>query len=258
MKKKTTLSTGAVLIVIVIGVLGMILRNNHVSPPESVDLSGLPKTAKTFSTAKKRLYKKIYYDHRESIYCGCSYSEKRKVNHRSCGYKARGDAKRAKRIEAEHIVPASWIGKGRSCWTDTNCKVKGKKLKGRECCIATDAVFRTAHNDLQNLAPAVGDANAARSDRLYGIVSGEPRDFGKCDFEVDFDTDLAEPSPKVQGDVARVTLYMAQTYGVNLSPQQRKMFDAWNREDPPSEWEKERNRRIAEIQGKGNPFVENR
>ncbi|WP_087107254.1 endonuclease [Halomonas citrativorans] len=38
---------------------------------------------------------------------------------------------------------------------------------------------------------------------------------------------------------------------------QQQLFEAWNRMDPVDEWELERNRRIAAIQGNGNPYVSN-
>ena len=59
----------------------------------------------------------------------------------------------------------------------------------------------------------------------------------------------------IQGDIARVMLYMADTYGFTLSRQDQQLFTAWSRQDPPDAWEIERNRRIKAIQGQGNRFV---
>ena len=60
----------------------------------------------------------------------------------------------------------------------------------------------------------------------------------------------------IQGDIARVMLYMADTYRLTLSRQDQQLFTAWSRQDPPDAWEIERNRRIKAIQGQGNRFVE--
>ncbi len=49
--------------------------------------------------------------------------------------------------------------------------------------------------------------------------------------------------------------YMSETYGFNLSSQDRQLFTAWSRQDPPDAWEQTRNQRIAAIQGKDNPFI---
>jgi deoxyribonuclease-1 len=39
------------------------------------------------------------------------------------------------------------------------------------------------------------------------------------------------------------------------SDKNRKLFEAWDREDPVDDWKRERARRIEQIQGNPNPFV---
>lgn len=58
-----------------------------------------------------------------------------------------------------------------------------------------------------------------------------------------------EPRDEVKGQAARVTFYMADRYHVRLSDQQQKLFMAWDRLYPVTEWEKERDRRIARAMG---------
>lgn len=48
---------------------------------------------------------------------------------------------------------------------------------------------------------------------------------------------------------------MRDEYGVSISRQQQQLFEAWAKQDPVDAWERERNRRIAAIQGHGNPYV---
>ena len=79
--------------------------------------------------------------------------------------------------------------------------------------------------------------------------------FGACNFEVDSGIRRVEPPENIQGDIARVMLYMADTYGFTLSRQDQQLFTAWSRQDPPDAWEIERARRIKAIQGQGNRFV---
>ena len=50
-----------------------------------------------------------------------------------------------------------------------------------------------------------------------------------------------QPREAVRGRAARITLYMAQTYGVRLSDQDRKLMCAWARTYPVDDWERERN-----------------
>lgn len=221
----------------------------------------LPHTPSTFTAAKRALYEQVYFDHRVTFYCGCTYSPDRQVDLASCGLEALADKPRAQRIEAEHIFPAAQFGNFRPCWRSPQdfpacAKSDGKTLSGRACCQAVDPVFEAAHNDLQNLVPAVGEVNGKRSDFNWGMVAGEPRAFGACNFEVDSSIRRVEPPESVQGDIARTMFYMEDTYGFRLSNQDRQLFTAWSRMDPPDALEIERTRRIKAIQGKGNRFVE--
>ena len=221
----------------------------------------LPHTPGSFEAAKKILYAQVYADHRVTFYCGCRYDASKQVDLGSCGLEALADKPRAQRIEAEHIFPAAQFGNFRPCWRDprsfpTCLKADGSALSGRQCCQQVDPVFNAAHNDLQNLVPAVGEVNGKRSDFNWGMVAGEPRAFGACNFEVDSSIRRVEPPESVQGDIARTMFYMEDTYGFRLSNQDRQLFTAWSRMDPPDAWEIERDRRIKAIQGRGNRFIE--
>ncbi|MBA1446512.1 MAG: endonuclease [Chromatiales bacterium] len=202
---------------------------------------------KSFSAAKK-IATSIYTDHQTTFYCGCDYRKidgKLRTDLGSCGYKPRKQPKRAARVEWEHIVPAWWFGHQRQCW----------QSGGRKNCRKTDPVFRQAEADLHNLVPAIGEVNGDRSNYRFGIIEGERRRYGECDFEVDFKERRAEPSPDVRGDIARTYFYMSKTYSIRLSRQQRQLFEAWDRQDPVDDWERERGRRISEKIGPGNPHV---
>jgi deoxyribonuclease-1 len=109
---------------------------------------------------------------------------------------------------------------------------------------------------LYNLFPAEGEINGDRRDYNWGMIPGEKRAFGTCNIEVDSSTRRAEPPETVMGDIARIMFYMEETYGFRLSNQDRQLYTAWSRQDPPDAWEVERTRRIKAIQGKGNRFVE--
>jgi len=222
----------------------------------------LPNTPGTFTAAKKALYEQVYADHRITFYCGCRYDADRRIDLGSCGLESLADKPRAQQIEAEHLFPAAMFGNFRPCWRSPGdfpacAKSDGRTLSGRACCQRVDPVFEAAHNDLMNLVPAVGEVNGKRSDFNWGMIPGEPRVFGACNFEVDSGIRRVEPPENIQGDIARTMFYMADTYGFNLSRQDEQLFTAWSRQDPPDAWEIERTRRIAAIQGQGNRFVEN-
>lgn len=226
--------------------------------------------AGSFSTAKKWAENDIYHDRRITFYCGCTYSEDKEVNQASCGYSPRKPFTRSgkentrdNRVEWEHVLPASLMGRHLSCWGSdrdqfSQCKTSSGKLRsGRECCQRVNETFSNAHNDLVNLTPAIGEVNGDRSNHRYGIVEDEPRKYGECDFE--FENNIAEPTEKIRGDIARIQLYMLTRYGEELgftfSLERLQMLHEWAVVDPISEWELERNQRICNKQGSGNLLV---
>lgn len=227
------------------------------APSTSDTEKQLPNSPSSFSSAKKILYEKIHTGHQQTFYCGCKFTKTRKVYLGSCDVEPRKNEKRAKQLEAEHVFPASHFGQHRQCWREKLCKDNyGKPYGGRRCCERIDPVFETAHNDLHNLQPAVGEINGDRSNFRYAMLEGEPRNYGQCDFEVNFKEDRAEPPEAVRGDIARIYFYMRDTYDIRLSDQQTRLFEAWNKTDPVDDWERERNRRIKAIQGIGNHHIE--
>lgn len=223
---------------------------------DNADLSKLPHTPATFEQAKQVMYRQIYADHPVTIYCGCSYDpHSNKVDWASCGFRPRKNPERASRTEAEHVMPAHQFGNFRQCWREPETVCPGKHLTGRKCCELADPVFNAAHNDLNNLYPAVGEVNGDRSNFNWGMVPGEAHEYGACPMKIDESIRRAEPPDAVKGNVARTMFYMERTYGFKLSDQDRKLFTVWSRMDPPDDWEIERNQRIARIQGQDNPFV---
>jgi deoxyribonuclease-1 len=115
--------------------------------------------------------------------------------------------------------------------------------------------FRYMEADLYNLPPAIGEVNQLRSNYSMAMIDGEARRFGSCDLEIE-DRKI-EPRPDIRGDIARTYLYMDAAYpgrGV-ISDKNRRLFEAWDREDPVDAWERERVRRIEHLQGNTNPFV---
>lgn len=202
----------------------------------------------SFSKAKKLLDKHVYTDYKETFYCGCDYeaklvtSESGKQRKKlvpdwdSCGFAPRKQAKRASRIEWEHVMPAHHFGQHLQCWRDG----------GRKAC-KKDPLFKQMEGDMMNLVPAIGEVNGDRSNFKFGMIEGETRVYGECDAEVDFKAKRFEPAPHVRGDIARIYFYMAEKYPVRLSKQQRKLFEAWDKSDPVDEWELERKQRIKAL-----------
>ncbi|MFT5835636.1 MAG: deoxyribonuclease-1 [Sulfurimonas sp.] len=222
----------------------------------------------SFSKSKKQL-RKIYRDHQTTIYCDCKYNYKDKknmINRKSCGYKPRNERtkkgkvnQRARRIEWEHLIPAENFGRQFSCWREGNDKCvssKGKKYKGRKCCTKVNKKYKIMQADMHNLFPAVGELNADRKNFRFDFELAKPKQYGECQFNVSFKQRKAKVREEIRGVIARDYLYFNKRYKMKLSKQELKKYKVWNKQYLPSDWEKERNKRIAKIQNNFNKFIE--
>ena len=226
-------------------------------PPDGVDDDPIT-IAGSWGTTKKWARDTVYEGLDTTFYCGCTYTPSGRsggvVDESSCGYDGSEQSYSARSVvlEWEHVVPASIMpARTFTCWTDglPECS-----KAGRACCEKHDLNARVMIFDLHNLVPSVGQANALRSNKRYGLIDEEDRLLGDCDFE--WTSDLAEPTDDKRGDVARVWLYYVSEYGLQLHGGELEMYLQWSNGDPPVEAEFVRNDRIQEKQGNGNPFVE--
>ncbi len=200
--------------------------------------------------------------HYSGFYCGCDIERRGStggnVDLGSCGYEPRANASRAARLEWEHVVPAAYIGRGRSCWSKgaPQCVDKaGQPFKGRSCCMIADPEFIMAASDPVNLVPSNGEVNADRLDYLFGIIPGEARSYGQCDMEIDRNAGIAEPPPNRRGDIGRIWAYMSRAYGLTVPRDKADLYKEWILSDPPSSEEIHINEAIARAGYRPNPFV---
>lgn len=201
----------------------------------------------SFSRSKNIAHRKIYVnDLQVDYYCGCQYNRSKEVNLNSCGYKIRKNALRAKRIEWEHVVPASVYGKTEQCWSEG----------GRKNCGNKSLSFNKFESDLHNLRPVVGEVNGDRSNLPYNIAGENAVSYGQCKFKIDFKSNVAEPPDEIKGDLARITLYMNDKYDLPYSPEYIILMKSWAEADPVSEKEKKINALIKAYQGDSNPYID--
>ncbi|WP_321493827.1 endonuclease [uncultured Desulfobacter sp.] len=216
-------------------------------------------TIDSFSKAKKLLLNKVYYDHRISFYCDCPFKSDQTIVPTDKFSPMTKHFKRSARVEWEHVVPAQSFGQSFKEWREgaEGCVGRnGKSFKGRKCAEKVSMEYRHMQADLYNLTPADGQINALRSNYSYAMIPGEYRQFGKCDFEIE--NQKVEPRPEIRGDIARIYFYMDDAYpghGI-ISKKNIKLFQAWDRQDPVDDWERERAKRIETIQGNKNRFVQ--
>lgn len=207
----------------------------------------------------KRVAREIHRDHAKTIYCGCSYTGTR-IDLLSCGYHPRSNLKRALRLEWEHVVPAEAFGQSFAEWREgaPECRRRGgRKFKGRKCA-EKNPEFSRMEGDLYNLWPEVGELNGLRSNFSMAEIPGDDGEFGGCKAKV-VDRKF-EPMDFAKGTVARTYLYMEQAYpgrGI-ISEKNRKLFAAWDKQHPVTEWECLRAERIRVKQGNANPILAER
>ena len=211
-------------------------------------------------TKAKKLMREVYKPHQITFYADCKYNymdKKNMVNRNSCGYKPRNERtkkgkinQRARRIEWEHVMPAENFGRHFACWRDGDSKCvngKGKAFKGRKCCEKVSKQYRIIQADMMNLVPAIGELNADRSNFRYGADEPKIGQYGQVPFQVDFKQRRAYINPTKCGDVARIYLYMSETYNIPLSKQEGQLMQSWDNQDPLDKWEKERIKRIKSL-----------
>lgn len=180
----------------------------------------------TYREVRPLFWSKLYPRGGETLYCGTRFS-----------------SRHGKKINIEHVFPMSWVTKSLHCGDRKKCRRTSRR-------------FNRIEADMHNMYPALAKANKSRSAMAYAMIKGEKHHYKGCDFEVDFRKRKVEPSPSARGKIARAMLYMADTYNLKLFSSQKKLMLKWHRTSPPGKAEKRRNRKIKEIQGKANPYIQ--
>ncbi len=168
----------------------------------------------------------IYAKGGETLYCGKKFGSRR----------GRG-------INIEHVFPMAWAMRAEGCRSRKSCRKHSPR-------------FNRIEADMHNLYPARQEINKARSSIPFGIIKGEQRQFGRCDFEVDERQHKVEPKPEARGNIARAMFHMHDSYGMKIFRSQGKVLKQWHRQDPPDKEEKRRNNRIGKLQGTRNRFID--
>ncbi len=163
------------------------------------------------------------------------------------GYQVRKNENRASRVEWENLVPAWQFGHQRQCWQDGGRQKLALKIRS----------IRKMESDMHNLQPSVGEVNGDRGNSYGQPVEWRRRPVRSMRHEGDFFKEkAAEPPARARGAIARTYFYMRDQYNLTLSRQQTQLFNAWNKMYPVTDWECERDERIAKVQGNHNPYVQ--
>lgn len=133
------------------------------------------------------------------------------------------------------------------------------------------------YSDQHHLFPTnQNNANAVRSNHPLGIVINVSSTYLQAKFGTNGSGQTVyEPRDTHKGDAARALLYMAVCYNgvsgndwsfnylnsvtlpaLSEAPQNVDLLVQWHNQDPPDQWEKDRNEYIYSIQGNRNPFID--
>lgn len=194
----------------------------------------LPPT--TFIEAKKILFPLYLEHHPYTFYCGCRFNEAGIVV--DCPPEAQDFV--GERIEWEHIVPASLLGRDLDCWSHQVCPIEPPVKKGRACCQQTSEVFQWREAYLFNIVPVVKSLNRARSDYRPGYIFYKSQARHLCGLWIDKKHRRIEPDPHLRGFIARTYLHLHDRYQFPLKPHDKKLFEQWDKKFLPDLWEKDR------------------
>lgn len=215
-------------------------------------------TNDSFSKAKSMLEKKVYLtpQQRVTIYCDAKFSKNKEIS-LPAKFPTNKYAKRAKKMEWEHVVPADKFGQEFKSWMrgDTACvTAKGIHYKGRRCASKVSEEYKYMQADMYNLYPAIGAVNAMRSDYDFkDSVAGSTR-LGTCAMHINHH--FAEPPKLARGEIARSYLYMDSNYShYTMTKKQRRLMQAWNKKFPAGKWECKRGQRIQKLQKNNNEVL---
>ncbi|MCJ8346234.1 endonuclease [bacterium] len=189
-----------------------------------------------------------------------------KNGHEQCVSTPR-ETRRCKRV---NLVTTESVSSEPNCSTDpitgvqtciqddiscTSYMSEAKEYNGRRCLTKVSEEYALMQADMHNLFPAIGEVNGYRSNYPMAEITGEAREFGKCDAEIQ--NKQFEPRNEVRGDIARTHFYMQDAYSNHLdySDEMADMLKNWDQLDPVDNWECDRNKKIEAIQGNDNGFV---
>jgi deoxyribonuclease-1 len=170
-------------------------------------------------------WRTLYPDGGEGLYCGARFTAyDRDYN-------------------IEHVYPMAWVARALRCGDRRACRKNSPR-------------FNEIESDMHNMYPARKDLNKTRGALPFREIEGEEWVGRNCDLEIDHRAHGVEPRPASRGNIARAMLYMQDRYGLELYERQRRLLLQWHLDDPVDEPERWRNRRIMELQGEGNPWIE--
>ena len=174
-------------------------------------------------------WRSLYPDGGWTLYCGHRFDAQRRTPD-------------GRAVDIDHLYPISGMLRFLGCRSRLECREREPQR------------FGAMESDMHNLYPVWQPMVTYRNGRTFGEVPGEDHRFDDCDLE--WRNGVLEPRPIARGNVARAILYMQERYGLPVGPGELTTLRRWNRADPPSRQEQQRNDLIERLQGNRNPYVD--
>lgn len=204
----------------------------------------------------KNIVKMINLDYKTTRLNGCSYiydpktcMDKTLVDTSTCSVKEKKQT-----MQWMQVVPDTFYGRNMACMNEKVCvsTFTGQPYKGKLCCRISNAEYRKMEAELFNLIPVVSAIAKKHEGKPFGEVKKPKQLVGK----VKIDDNYIEPPDDVKGDIARVYLYMDKRYDLQLTPQERALFERWHALDAVDAKECSIAKIIKKVQNVSNPWID--
>jgi deoxyribonuclease-1 len=137
-----------------------------------------------------------------------------------------------------HIYPTALITKDLGCRSERSC-------------LRSNPKYEKIISDLHNMVPVNSFYHFKLKNSVFGNLEAS-NEANECGIKKRLN--IIEPPDRIKGDIARIHFYMHKQYNLPLN-NSFLFLKTWDKKDPPSKEEVEKNKRIKEIQGNENPFI---
>jgi hypothetical protein len=120
-----------------------------------------------------------------------------------------------------------------------------------QCQLKKFSRFDETRADMYHIFSVESGINGARGSSPFVECSGSDASWTSQQCGGGF-----EPPPEQKGITARAMFYMSVTYNMPIDDRQERTLREWALKYPVSEYERQRAKKVNEIQGNPNPFVE--
>ena len=141
-------------------------------------------------------------------------------------------------LTVSHIYPTAFITKELDCRSERSC-------------LRSNPKYETIISDMHNMVAVNSFYLFKLKDSIFGNLE-DSNEANECGIKKRYN--IVEPPDRIKGDIARIHFYMHKQYNLPLN-NSFSFMKAWDKKDPPSKEEIEKNERIMKAQGNANPFI---